>query len=772
MTVSMSLDPLTAPSADAAAFVEAVAYLRDLYGTRSDGWLAAGLLTRPNFFRADQLDQAAAFMLDLGRHDHVYHSWCLLAEPPSKGRGTAADMLVVPGIMLDIDLKSPAHMKTDLPNTSEEFLAFMIEASLPLPTIVRNSGNGLYMDYRFDEPFVIGGDKDRKSIASTLKAFTRFIIEAALTARGWDLDDCSDLPRVTRMPGTWNHKTAPPKPVLITDLGSGDRISVEKAQQIIADRNGSRSGSRNRVAGKLRSASRNREDENSPEMCAVLEGCAAMRYCEQEAASLPEPLWHAQASVASRVAGGRKWFLETSAVYPEFKLEEAETKFDRAVNAPGPIGCVVIADDRGCGACEGCPFRGNVSGPAEFSRFSPEYVKLLRDTVVVAKTHQFIDRTNFLELDAKAFDMKHAHAVDHPSAATTESPLSTKVDYPTYVPGAPARIVNFEDGTTGLNRWSPTTLVPQEGSYDLIKQHFEVVFEDDIEREHMLDVIAHLVQKPGVKIHHCAVVIGGEGTGKTTIGNIIARLVGESNSRTVENDEIKSPYQEGLTDTVLLQINELKGFEQLEAANRLKGLLTEETLRARRLYQDYTEKMTPRFIFATSNHDLPTRAGSSARRHFVSRSTQPRLSPEYFKEFYDALPSELPAFLFAMLQRDISRFNPKAAPPTTAAKVFLVEASRPEAEQLLFRTLEDGGTALDRDVFLRAELVDILQYGLSRRVTENDVSNAIAFLKAEKLVQIRFAGNVRQRPYAHRNIEKWKEANPQEVRGEVTRKID
>lgn len=122
--------------------------------------------------------------------------------------------------MFDADLFSedPAvHRQTALPHSLEEVLTWLDQAGIERPTQVRSSGNGLYLDWLHPAPAIFASDADRNAYAEATRKFHSALRRSALELRGWKFDNTSDLARVTRMPGTLNHKTNPPKPVVLLD---------------------------------------------------------------------------------------------------------------------------------------------------------------------------------------------------------------------------------------------------------------------------------------------------------------------------------------------------------------------------------------------------------------------------------------------------------------------------------------------------------------------------------------------------------------------------
>lgn len=123
--------------------------------------------------------------------------------PPNR-RGYKADVVAVPGLWLDLDLAGPAHASKALPETEDDAAAIL--AAIPFePTAAVHSGWGLHLWWVFAEPLVLEDQKIRADFDRTCGTFQKLAIDAA-AARGWHVDDTSDLARVLRLPGTTNRK--------------------------------------------------------------------------------------------------------------------------------------------------------------------------------------------------------------------------------------------------------------------------------------------------------------------------------------------------------------------------------------------------------------------------------------------------------------------------------------------------------------------------------------------------------------------------------------
>ena len=184
-------------------------FLRWLYSDDAPGWLTIWLwpTKHTQWFRATHLGQAAAYAVKQAQDCDVYFGVGLRKERLMKGRGESDDVLVLPGLYVDIDLKHQTHKAANLPETTEDARQLLADAIPLQPTVLVDSGHGLHGYWLFRELWILETAEERQAAAHLLQRFQRTIQETA-KAHGWHVDGTGDLARVLRIPGTYNHKVA------------------------------------------------------------------------------------------------------------------------------------------------------------------------------------------------------------------------------------------------------------------------------------------------------------------------------------------------------------------------------------------------------------------------------------------------------------------------------------------------------------------------------------------------------------------------------------
>ena len=213
--------------------------LRRLYGKCERGHLGATTFVnktpRTEWFCVSDLDFLADHMAERSKTHQCYHTVNLVNDVPSSGRGKRSDFSASTQVLLDVDLRqldSDVHANNDhLPETWDEVSELLAAHDLPFPTSLIDSGNGLYARYVHSEPWFFEDEVSRLDYERLVRSFYG-AYASAFKSKGWNLDNVSDLPRITRSPGTWNHKTDPAKPVRLVNWNEDLRLSPEVFREI------------------------------------------------------------------------------------------------------------------------------------------------------------------------------------------------------------------------------------------------------------------------------------------------------------------------------------------------------------------------------------------------------------------------------------------------------------------------------------------------------------------------------------------------------------
>jgi hypothetical protein len=192
-------------------------FLNTLYGKgRAEDHLAIWTKQdkRSYFFTHPEFNVASKKAISLSQDMDVYYGIGLQREEPTEGgRGREDAVISIPGLWLDIDVKGPNHRAKDLP-VNKSSVKQVLDMFPLKPTMVVTTGGGLHTYWLFKEPMILS-KKEKHKMAKDLSAKFQAMFRYLAAQKGWRIDNTSDLSRLLRLPGTYNHKSGDPVPVEI-----------------------------------------------------------------------------------------------------------------------------------------------------------------------------------------------------------------------------------------------------------------------------------------------------------------------------------------------------------------------------------------------------------------------------------------------------------------------------------------------------------------------------------------------------------------------------
>lgn len=127
----------------------------------------------------------------------------------------------------------------------------------------------------------------------------------------------------------------------------------------------------------------------------------------------------------------------------------------------------------------------------------------------------------------------------------------------TYNPLNPCRFIP-RNGIEWLNTFKPSGIEPVEWDPAPLIDFMAGLVPDDIEREHLLRIIAFTVRNPGHKLRYALLLrTAVQGVGKSMLIDIWGALIGRHNVRKTTSKELSSDYQGYLPGHLLVVCEEL-----------------------------------------------------------------------------------------------------------------------------------------------------------------------------------------------------------------------
>jgi hypothetical protein len=251
------------------------------------------------------------------------------------------------------------------------------------------------------------------------------------------------------------------------------------------------------------------------------------------------------------------------------------------------------------------------------------------------------------------------------------------------------------DGDIYGNRWRDARPPVAAGDITPWLDHCRKLVPDASELAHIFDVMAFKVQHPEIKINHAVLHGGDQGSGKDTMwAPFIWSVCGPhlKNRGLLDNDTMSSQFGYALESEILI-LNELKepdAKERRALANKLKPVIAAppDMLSVNRKGLHPYQMANRMFVLAFSNDQVPISLDSQDRRWFCVWSHAPKMTPDAAAKMWKWYAAGGFAAIGAWLHaRDVSAFNPGAAPAMTEFKLNLVEHGLSMAESYLVEAM-------------------------------------------------------------------------------------
>jgi hypothetical protein len=324
-------------------------------------------------------------------------------------------------------------------------------------------------------------------------------------------------------------------------------------------------------------------------------------------------------------------------------------------------------------------------GVSDDARPQNGHLDIAERFVWVAEAEVFVRRADTKRFPAQQFKSLHAGAWkegDILNAIWRDKLPMRKFESMVYLPWEGEVVANAYGGQS-YNLWRDSSIEPKAGNVDVFLEHMAYLFPDEAERDHALDYLALLVSRPAVKINFAMLVRGVQGTGKSWLGSLTAKMIGESNVTRPTNSVVVEKYTDWQLGAQFAIIEELMAMGRLDVANRLKPAITDDYLSIRPMFgRAYTVPNRLNFMCFTNHDDaLPIEQGD--RRWLVMFSPAVPASEAYYDKLFRFLDGDGPAHVVHWLgQRDV-KLNPKGVAPMTRGKAEMRGLSMGEAEQYL-----------------------------------------------------------------------------------------
>jgi Family of unknown function (DUF5906) len=227
--------------------------------------------------------------------------------------------------------------------------------------------------------------------------------------------------------------------------------------------------------------------------------------------------------------------------------------------------------------------------------------------------------------------------------------------------------------------------------------HAREVFGSDF--DHIVQWLAHRVQRPHIKINHALVLGGHPGIGKDTLLEPVKRAVGPWNFAEVTPRHLLGRFN-GFAKSVILRVNEARDLGDVDRYafyDHMKAYTAAppDVLRIdEKNLREYNVINCCGVIITTNYKADGIYLPPDDRRHFVAWSDRKKeeFQPKYWNDLWGWYEREGYGHVAAYLASlDLSAFDPKAPPKKTLAFWSIVDASRAPEDAELADVLEELG---------------------------------------------------------------------------------
>ena len=292
-------------------------------------------------------------------------------------------------------------------------------------------------------------------------------------------------------------------------------------------------------------------------------------------------------------------------------------------------------------------------------------------------------------------------------SATAWLDRNKPVEQMTWIPGKPMTIADKlvlleggwvdRRGVTCFNLYHPPTIKPgDKGKATPWLDHIKLVYPDAA--EHIIDWLAHRVQKPEEKINHALVLGGGPGIGKDSLIEPVKYAVGPWNCQEASPAQVLGRFN-GFLKAVILRISEARDlgeFDRFKFYDHMKTYTAAppDVLRVdEKNFREHPVINCCGVIITTNYKTDGIYLPADDRRHYVAWSDATKEDAAFQNGYWKALwkfyaddgVRHVTAFL---LERDISGFDAKAPPAKTAAFWAIADANRATEEPELADALD------------------------------------------------------------------------------------
>jgi hypothetical protein len=244
-----------------------------------------------------------------------------------------------------------------------------------------------------------------------------------------------------------------------------------------------------------------------------------------------------------------------------------------------------------------------------------------------------------------------------------------------------------------INTWKGFPHSPHKGDVSLWDYLLDHLITDDSQRTWVKNWIAWRFQNPGIKPNTSLVLWSREqGTGKSTLCNILCQVLGEDYSQVITPELLMSQFNGWMAKKLLVIVEEVYEFERRQYVNKLKSYITQNQMLVNEKHiAEYNLKDVAGFIF-TSNNSNAVYFDEMDRRYSIIKTTADILEHTLGAKIngWACSTEGQSALMHHFLNYDTNGFDATAPAPMSADKEAMLYINQSPFDTWLLELGDDG----------------------------------------------------------------------------------
>jgi hypothetical protein len=292
--------------------------------------------------------------------------------------------------------------------------------------------------------------------------------------------------------------------------------------------------------------------------------------------------------------------------------------------------------------------------------------------------------------------------VDDTARLLTKRPTA-KCDLLAYRPGQTSGIIH-DGGTRLINTYRPSKIKAVKGNAIPFLRFMTHLFPIKTDRRQVMRWCATLVVRPDIRMLYALLLISEtQGVGKTTLGMILAELIGGHNaSFPTEKDISDSQFNAWIAHKRLAVVHEIYPGQSRKIYDVLKSIITDPTVRVNKKHIADYEIENFLHVFACSNSTRSLHLDDEDRRWLVPTVTEELQETIYWIKFHSWLQDGgfgiIRSYLEKFLADDPSHLVATGEhSPETTKKEEAIDENRSDGQRIVFDLAVDVKEANEKD---------------------------------------------------------------------------